>query len=37
MSFTNPNARIFYACQAVLVVERNTAEVPAPNHADSKW
>ena len=37
MSFTDPNARIFYACQAVLVVERNTAEVTAPNHADSKW
>ena len=37
MSFTDPNARIFYACQAVLVVERNTAEVIAPNHADSKW
>ena len=37
MVFTDPNARMFYACQAVLVVERNTAEVTAPNHADSKW
>ena len=25
MSFTTPNDRIFYACQAVLVVDRNTA------------
>ena len=24
MSFTTPNDRIFYACQAVLVVDRNT-------------
>jgi len=37
MVFTDPNARIFYACQAVLVLERNTAEVAASNHADSKW
>ena len=38
MTFTDPNARIFYACQAILVVERNTATGnTAPNHASSKW
>jgi hypothetical protein len=38
MAFTTPNDRIFYACQAVLVVDRNTATGDTPaNDASSKY
>ena len=37
MAFTIPNDRIFYACQAVLVVDRNTATVDGPTDAPSKY
>ena len=37
MAFTTPNDRIFYACQAVLVVDRNTASVDSPTDAPSKY
>ena len=38
MSFTTPNDRIFYACQAVLVVDRNTATGDtAPTDSSSKY
>ena len=38
MAFTTPNDRIFYACQAVLVVDRNTptGDTP-PTDASSKY
>ena len=38
MAFTTPNDRIFYACQAVLVVDRNTPTGnTAPTDASSKY
>ena len=38
MAFTTPNDRIFYACQAVLVVDRNTptGDTP-PTDTSSKY
>ena len=38
MAFTTPNDRIFYACQAVLVVDRNTPTGDTkPTDAPSKY
>ena len=38
MAFTTPNDRIFYACQAVLVVDRNTPTGDtAPTDSSSKY
>jgi len=38
MAFTTPNDRIFYACQAVLVVDRNTATGnTTPTDSSSKY
>ena len=38
MAFTTPNDRIFYACQAVLVVDRNTPTGDtSPTDVSSKY
>ena len=38
MAFTTPNDRIFYACQAVLVVDRNTPTGDTPaNDGSAKY